>query len=117
MPGVGGGDVAKEWAKAFYNSKAWQQCRDGYIQTVQGLCERHLKKGMIKPGKIVHHKILLTLENINDPNVTLSWENLELVCQDCHNNEHHSTDATANGLTFDENGELVRKQYSPHKKF
>ena len=70
-----------------------------------------------KAGTIVHHKIYLTPDNINDPYITLSFENLELVCQDCHNNEHHGTEAVANGLTFDENGELVRKQYSPHKKF
>ena len=25
----------------------------------------------------------------------------------CHNDEHHGTDATANGLTFDEDGNLV----------
>lgn len=36
----------------------------------------------------MHHKIYLTPENINDPSVTLSWENLELVCRECHAEEH-----------------------------
>ena len=92
----------KEWAKPFYKSKAWQDCREAFFIFRHGLCER-----CGGPGKIVHHKIYLTPENINDPNISLNWDNLELVCQDCHNEEHHSTDAVADGLMFDENGELV----------
>jgi len=30
MPGVGGGGV-KEWAKPFYKSKAWRDCREAYF--------------------------------------------------------------------------------------
>ncbi len=103
MPGVGGGGV-KEWAKSFYKSKAWRDCRDAYFIYRHGLCER-----CGRPGLIVHHRIYLTPQNINDPNVTLSFENLELLCSSCHNNEHHSTDATAEGLLFDENGNLAKK--------
>ena len=43
---------------------------------------------MIKPGELVHHKKPITPENITDPNVTLSFDNLELVCRDCHAKEH-----------------------------
>ena len=103
-PGVGGGGV-KEWAKPFYKSKAWRDCRDAYFISRHGLCERC----NCKAGTIVHHKIYLTPENINDPNITLSFENLELLCQDCHNDEHHGIDAAADGLMFDEDGNLVRK--------
>lgn len=49
-----------------------------------GLCERCLAKGLYTPGKVVHHKIHLTPENISDPRVALGWENLQLLCQDCH---------------------------------
>lgn len=31
---VGGFYMAKEWAKAFYNSKRWQQCKNSYIRRV-----------------------------------------------------------------------------------
>ena len=113
--GVGGGDVAREFAKKFYNSKAWQDCREGYIQSVHGLCERCLEKDKHVPGKIVHHKKILTPENINNPDITLNWDYLELVCQDCHNKEHHSTDVTAEGLMFDENGDLIEKYTPPIK--
>ena len=41
-------------------------------------------------GRIVHHKIHLDADNIGDPNVTLNWDNLELVCMDCHAAEHGS---------------------------
>jgi 5-methylcytosine-specific restriction endonuclease McrA len=67
----------KVWVVKFYKSKAWQQCRAGYLTSVYGLCER-----CGAPAKIVHHKIELTLENINDPEVALNWNNLEAVCQD-----------------------------------
>ena len=78
----------REFAEAFYKSKAWQRCRDAYAKSVGGLCERCLQRGLYVPGEIVHHKIHLTPENISDPNVTLSWDNLELVCRDCHGDEH-----------------------------
>lgn len=99
--------MAKEFAKKFYNSKAWKKCREAYKQSVNGLCERCLQAGKYVPGDEVHHKIYLTPENINDPNITLSFESLELLCSSCHNKEHHSTDVTAEGLTFNEHGELV----------
>ena len=102
-----GVDNMKEWAKSFYKSKAWRDCREGYIQSVHGLCERCLEKDKHVPGKIVHHKEILTPENINNPDITLNWDYLELLCQDCHNKEHHSTDVTAEGLCFNEHGELV----------
>ena len=104
MPGVGGGDVAKEWAKSFYKSKAWQDCREAYFISRHGLCER-----CGGPGLIVHHRIYLTPQNINDPNITLSFENLELLCSSCHSNEHNRKykEVVRNGLKFDNFGNLV----------
>ena len=93
----------KEWAKHFYRSKAWRDCRNAFFVYKHGLCER-----CGAPGKIVHHKIYLTPENINDPNVSLNWDHLELLCQDCHNKEHHGTIPVAEGLRFDEKGNLVK---------
>ena len=99
--GASSGDMAKDWAKAFYKSVAWQKCRAAYIQSVFGLCE---KCG--RPGWIVHHKIKLTPANIGDPNVTLAWENLQYLCQECHNRVH-GLSSTAEGLRFDAVGNLV----------
>ncbi|GLC32910.1 HNH endonuclease [Clostridium omnivorum] len=99
--------MAKEFAVKFYKSKAWLECRDGFIQSVHGLCNR-----CGNPGYIVHHKELLTPDNINNPNVTLNWDKLEYLCQCCHNKEHMSNNDKAinNGLRFDSNGQIVKDE-------
>lgn len=71
------------WAERFYKPKAWRECRDAYFASQHGICER-----CEGAGRIVHHQVYLSPENINDPDVALNWENLELLCQDCHNAEH-----------------------------
>jgi len=98
--------MAKDFAKKFYRSSAWEKCRASFIISKHGLCERC----NCKAGTIVHHKIYLTPENINDPYITLSFENLELLCSSCHNNEHNRKyDVVRDDVMFDSNGELVKK--------
>ena len=80
--------MARDFAKAFYRSKAWEICRAGYISYRRGLCEDCLANGIYTPGDTVHHIIELTPDNINDPEISLSWDNLRLVCRDCHAKEH-----------------------------
>ena len=79
---------APEEQRAFYNSSAWKKCRAAYIAKVGGLCERCLSRGYFVPGYIVHHKIHIDMDNITDPSVLLSFENLEYLCMNCHNEEH-----------------------------
>ncbi len=74
----------KEYSAWFYQSTAWRACRKAYLETQQYICERC---GGI--AKIVHHKINISPKNIYDTNITLSFSNLEAVCQDCHNKEPH----------------------------
>lgn len=95
--------MAKDFAKNFYRSSAWEKCRASFIISKHGLCER-----CGRPGKIVHHKVYLTPDNINDPNITLSWENLELVCATCHQHEHFESDAIIDGYKFNEFGDMVK---------
>ncbi|PHV69769.1 HNH endonuclease [Sporanaerobium hydrogeniformans] len=99
--------MAKEFSKRFYNSKHWKRCRESYInKTIDKLCER-----CGEPGVEVHHKIHLTPKNINDTNIKLSHNNLELLCYDCHQNEHYrKSDVKSDDVMFDGNGDLV---YSP----
>lgn len=96
--------MAQEWAIWFYSSIIWIRCRDAYKQSQHGICERC---GM--PGTEVHHKIYLTPENINDPYITLSWDNLELLCASCHSIEHNRKykEVVREGLRFDNLGNLV----------
>lgn len=78
----------KDWAETFYNSPSWKQTRKAYTKSVGGLCEICQAKGIIKPGVIVHHKVWLTPENINDTDITLDWNNLQLVCREHHAQIH-----------------------------
>ena len=47
-----------------------------------------MARGLIVPGEEVHHKTRLSPENLSDPSVALNWTNLELLCKQCHLEEH-----------------------------
>lgn len=79
--------MARDFAKQFYKSKQWQKCRASYILKRQGIDGGMCETCHQEPGKIVHHKIWLSPENINDPNISLNHENLKYECQTCHNKE------------------------------
>lgn len=96
--------MAQDFAQSFYNSKTWQHTRDAYKRSVGGLCELCWQKGIVRPGEIVHHKNPITPDNINDPNVTLAFDNLELVCRDCHAQLH---DRKNRRYKLDELGRVV----------
>lgn len=76
--------MARDFAKAFYHSQAWKQTQASYVKQSGGLCEKCLQAGLVTAGVIVHHKIHLTPENINNPDIALNPDNLMLLCRDCH---------------------------------
>ena len=80
--------MAKAFARKFYSSKAWQDCRNEYAKHRHHLCEDCLRRGIYRPGAIVHHKIELDPINIEHPEITLNFDNLELLCRECHANRH-----------------------------
>lgn len=94
----------QDYAEKFYKSKRWQKTRAAYISYRQGLCERCLARGQYSSGEIVHHKIHITPENINDPNVALSFDNLQLVCRACHAELHSAKEGAR--FTLDEQGRV-----------
>ena len=76
----------------FYTTWTWRRCRAAFAESRGNLCERCLSRGIIEPGSKdrpleVHHKTALTADNIRDPNVALNWDNLELLCKTCHDQE------------------------------
>lgn len=95
----------KPWAKSFYESTAWKKTRDSVMRECNFTCNRCNNKN--GPAEIVHHKIWLTPENINDVNITLNRANLEPLCRTCHAEEHEGKSCTAEGTRFDENGDLI----------
>lgn len=96
----------KEYAKGFYKSDAWKRARQQVITRSNGLCERCKARGIYKPGYIVHHKEYITPGNISNPNITLNLDNLEYVCEDCHNKEHKAVH-TPMRYQYDTNGNLL----------
>lgn len=83
--------MAKAYAKKFYSSKAWQSCRNEYAKRQKFLCEDCLRRGIYRPGEIVHHKIELDPVNIEKPEVALNFDNLELLCRECHAKRHEQS--------------------------
>ena len=95
----------KAWAKEFYEGAAWRQTRTAYLLSQQNICERC---GDI--AKVVHHRTYLTPQNIHTPELTLNWANLEALCQDCHNREHHRGERQSR-YEYEENGNIKRAEH------
>lgn len=111
----------------FYHTKAWKRNRLEYAKSKHCICERchrpvyvsGITEYLPKEKRlkyIVHHKVNLTDDNYNDDSIALDWNNLELLCIDCHNNEHNPSSSTRKELYFDENGNL-KERYTPPYPF
>lgn len=106
--------------KKVYKSKLWKKTRIAYAQSKYCLCEKcghpvyisgatdYVPKEKRTKG-IVHHKTYLTDINYTDDNIAYNWDNLELLCIDCHNKEHFSTESLRDGYKFDEYGNLTKQ--------
>ena len=105
---------------SFYKTKRWKQTRRTYALSKYCLCERcnrpvylsgvndYLPKDKRLKG-IVHHREYLNESNYLKDEIAYGFDNLELLCIDCHNEEHMSTDITRKDVMFDEEGNLIIK--------
>ena len=73
----------KRQGQKVYNSRKWRRIRKAYLESVNYICER-----CGKPASVVHHKTYLTEANSFDGSIAYDFNNLEALCQDCHNAEH-----------------------------
>lgn len=71
--------------RAFYISTAWRKISAAYLSSRNYICER-----CGQPAKICHHKKWLNGQNVNDPAIALSFDNLEALCISCHTLEHQT---------------------------
>jgi len=76
----------------FYAGKDWRELRFGLImnQTVNGKfhcpkCGCHIRDSKDIHG---HHITELTPENVSNATISLNPDNVELICRDCHDQEH-----------------------------
>lgn len=68
----------------FYNSKEWRMLSARYAQDKGYKCE---SKDCNKIATEVHHKI--PIQTPKGWELRLDYDNLELVCKDCHNKRHN----------------------------
>ena len=100
--------MAREFAKQFYSSAAWQSCRNEYMKRAHYLCEDCLARGIYKPAKEVHHIEELTPANIHRPEIALNFDNLVALCKNCHK-ERHSERAKGMRYVFGTDGKIILK--------
>ncbi len=89
-----------------YNSIKWRKTRKIKLLSVNGLCERCLKKELYSPAIIVHHREYINESNFMIDEVFYNLDNLEALCLKCHNEEHFKKPEE---FYFDEDGNVLKK--------
>lgn len=72
-------------SQGWYHKKAWRRCRLQALERDHYLCQRCLKRGIIKTATEVHHLLPLEVE----PSLGLELSNLESLCWQCHEETKH----------------------------
>lgn len=83
-----------------YREKKFRKTREVYMSSQHWICER-----CGQASRICHHKVYITEENYMDDDLFYGEDNLEALCQTCHNKEH-SKDKIE--IIFDEEGNLIK---------
>ena len=101
-------DEFRKWQVRFYNSKRWRRLRDRVREREGMRCQ--MCHRLIKGKSIVDHIIEVNEYNKDDKDITLNEENLQLLCQECHNSKtfkdktgRRTYKRQGSGLTFDLN--------------
>lgn len=71
-------------ADAFYHSDEWRKTRTSVLIRDNYLCTRCLADGVLKKAEVVHHIVELK----DDWSKRLKIDNLESLCDSCHNKHH-----------------------------
>ena len=96
--------LAKGWAKAFYNSMAWQQVRREVLRRDRYTCCRCASR-----AEEVHHIIELTPSNIDDNSISLNPDNLVALCHSCHDKITKGfTGDLQEGYVFSDDGQVTK---------
>lgn len=103
--------------KKFYDRAAWRVARENALMRDRYLCVLCKKQGDIKPADVVHHKIHLSLDNMDNPKIAYNLDNLISLCSEHHVEVHRGEHGKGRmnleehpyNYTFDANGMLVPK--------
>lgn len=74
--------------KRFYTTKAWRELTYKIKVERGGRCEQCGDRPPYFSNLIGHHKEHLTEDNVDEASVSLNPDNIEIICQRCHNKEH-----------------------------
>lgn len=88
-----------------YKTKEWKKIRKLILIKQGGMCARC----KTRPAYFVHHKEYLTDQNYTDFRIGLSEDNLEALCIECHNEEHHPSGSIRKDVTFNEYGDMIER--------
>lgn len=72
----------------FYGAKPWRDLSYALKIAAGGKCSRCGKIVLDFKYLIAHHKVELTEDNVDDPNISLNPKLIEIICLNCHNKEH-----------------------------
>lgn len=79
--------------RQFYKSNQWQEFREIFIdkeleEKGELICERCKKHIYEKSDCVLHHIVPLNESNVNDPSISVNFDNIELLHKSCHNIKH-----------------------------
>lgn len=97
--------MAKDFAKAFYQSKAWKSIRQEVLRDAHYTCSECDASRATE----VHHIIELTPDNINNIYISLNKDNLRALCWQCHDKITKGYGDVADGYVFDSEGNVIRR--------
>ena len=108
--------MARDFARKVYRGKRWERARsvamsrqvkmdDGRVCPPY-MCEMCFQRSIMKTAEIVHHKVHLSRDNIDDPEICYGLDNLMRVCRDCHAEVHYPDDYRPR-VAFDSDGNVV----------
>lgn len=78
--------IANNDVAPFYNTREWNDLREKKRKAEHNECERCRAKFIYTRGETVHHKKYLR----QFPELAMDYSNLELLCKECHYQEHHA---------------------------
>lgn len=96
--------------KNFYDSPAWLNLRQQIILERGNICEMCGKSIVNSKSIHLHHIEKLTMENVNNVNVSLNPDKLQVLCHSCHNK---TSDRNCNKIELKRAVRAVHIVYGP----